>query len=143
MKSINNTFVPAILLAGAILVLAIVLLFKPFQSVFGSVTISSEYHATSTVSTPGSFPVEAQLQSYGGSLGSVVITGATTGTINLYDATTSNALLRTPGISTSTLLVASFPASAPAGTYTFDRALYNGLYIVTTGTIPTTTITHR
>lgn len=143
MKSINNTFVPAVLIAGAILVLAIVLLFKPFQTAFGSVAIGNDYQGTTTVSTPGAFPVEARLQNYGGSLGSVVLTGATTGTINIYDATTSDVTKRTPGQSTSTILLASFPASAATGDYVFDRVFFNGLYIVTTGTIPTTTITYR
>ncbi len=83
------------------------------------------------------------MQSGPATLGSVVITGAAAGVINIYDATTSNVNLRTGNVPTSTILKATFPASAAAGTYTFDTTVTNGLYVSILGTMPTTTITYR
>ncbi len=140
MKSNTSNLISAIVLASAIALLALVLSFNHSPKVLGSTGRGSEYQGTTTQATVGAFPTETALQTGPGTLGSVTITGATTGTINIYDATTSNTIGRN---STSSLLVASFPASTAAGTYTFDRVLFNGLYIVTTGTMPTSTITFR
>jgi hypothetical protein len=107
----------------------------------GSVPIGNEYHATTT--STGRFQNDILLSSGSGTLGSVVITGAGAGTIDLYDATTSNVSNRTGQPATSTILIASFPASAAAATYTFDEAYYNGLYVHIVGTMPTSTITFR
>ncbi len=75
-------------------------------------------------------------------LGSVIITGATTGVWNIYDATTSDVTKRK--LASSSLLVASFPASLATGTYTFDVRLNDGLFIdLQSGSLPTTTITWR
>lgn len=111
----------------------------------GSVARGGEYQATTTNNfTAGGSLAESSTTA--GTLGSVVITGANTGTINIYDATTSNTTLRSTTVSTSSLLVASFGASTAAGTYTFDKVLFNGLYVSVVagvGTVPSTTITYR
>lgn len=107
----------------------------------GSVTQGSEYHSTTT--SVGRFNVPATLNVGPGALGSVVITGATSGIINIYDATTSNINQRAGTMASSSILLASFPASTAAGTYTFDALYYNGLLIDSSGSVPTTTITYR
>lgn len=78
-----------------------------------------------------------------GTLGSVVITGAAAGTFELYDATTTNASLRTITATSSLTKLASFPTNAAVGTYTFDIAFSQGLIVAFTSTQGTTTITYR
>ncbi len=109
----------------------------------GSVTPGGGYIGTTTQSTAGLTQTENSILTTGGMLGSVVITGVTTGTISIYDATTSDITKRTGGLASSSILLAAFPASATAGTYTFDRNFYTGLYVSITGIVPTTTITYR
>jgi hypothetical protein len=74
-----------------------------------------------------------------GTLGSVVITGANTGVINIYDATST---VTNTQLGTTTLAV--IPASMAAGTYTFDVRYNRGLVIeVVGGLAPTSTITWK
>lgn len=121
------------------------------QRVEASVDISHEYNATSTASSAiygatitGDQPITATTSPRGGALGSVIITGAATGIWHLYDATTTNVDARSGNRATSTILLASFPASAAAGTYTFDLVYQQGLLLeLTSGVMPTTTITWR
>lgn len=112
---------------------------------FGSVGVGSSYQATT--SSTGRFTVPANLTSSttaaNGTLGSIVITGAAAGVINIYDATTTNINLRTGQTATSSILIASFPASTAAGTYTLDENFYTGLIYDVVGTMPTTTVTYR
>ncbi len=130
---------------GFLLICASIILSGYFASqnntALGSVSIGGEYQGTTT--SIGRFPAVAVLKTEQGTLGSVIITGANTGTINIYDATTTNILQRNQSQGTSTILLATFPASATAGTYTFDRVFFNGLLIETIGLMPTTTITSR
>lgn len=107
---------------------------------FGSVAIGNEYHSTSTsfLSTPISL-----IATGNGALGSIIITGSNTGVTNIYDATTTNINLRTGQAATSSILIASLPASLAVGTYTFDVLYFNGLLFDRTGTVPTSTITYR
>lgn len=140
MKAKTN-ILPAVLFAGAIVLLALVLLFKNTQSTHASVSQGSEYQGTTT--TQGSWLADGLLKTTGGALGSVVITGANTGVINIYDATTSDPSKRLASLSSSTILIATIPTNALAGTYTFDRLLFYGLVVNIVGTVPTTTITFR
>ena len=113
---------------------------------FGSVSVTDEYIATSTAtnSVYGAFTTGRLIKPGQGTLGSVVITGANTGIVNFYNATTSNVLKRTNNTPTSTILMASIPASAAAGTYTIDGLYTDGLLVVLeSGNMPTTTITYR
>lgn len=105
-----------------------------------SVAVGSDYYATTTYAADPN--PERVLLSGNGTLGSVIITGANTGRTFLYNATTSNAAQRAPGDATSTILIAEFPASAAAGTYTFDVAV-KGLLLVSSGLEATSTITYR
>lgn len=81
---------------------------------------------------------------FGGSLSQVVITGANTGVMNFYDATTTNINSRASSMPTSSILLASIPASAAAGTYTFDATYTIGLLVdIHSGSAPTSTILYR
>lgn len=136
--SLKQTFTVAVL---ALVCFMLALVYQAPSTAFGSTPRGGEYQGTTT--TAGSFGPLVRVQAEPGALGSVVITGAAAGVINIYDATTTNVNLRTAQAATTTLLLATFPASAAAGTYTFDRSFYNGLYVETIGTMPTTTITYR
>lgn len=114
---------------------------------FGSVAVSNDYIATTTAANTvfgASISADKVIKTGYGALGSVVITGANTGVVNFYNATTSDVNLRTGNIASSSILIASIPASAAAGTYTFDAQFTAGLLInVVSGNTPTTTITYR
>ena len=112
----------------------------------GSTQQGSEYQATSTKDYTGIQIGVANtrvISSRAVTLGSVVITGAEAGTFTLYDATTTDITKRAAAKSTSSIQVAIFPVSATAGTYTFDKVLFDGLIIATSGPMPTSTITYR
>jgi len=105
---------------------------------------ASDYTATSTASNGlyGAFTGDQLVKTGHGTLGSVVITGANTGIVNFYNATTSDATKRVTA--SSTILIASFPASTVAGTYTFDASFTDGLLVeLESGLIPTSTINYR
>ncbi len=120
--------------------------FTPFA--FGSnMSEASDYMATSTAASAayGATITGGRLIKPGhGSFSTVVITGANTGIVNFYDATTTDITKREARFSTSTILIASFPASAAAGDYVFDAQYTTGLFIdLVSGNMPTSTITYR
>lgn len=109
---------------------------------FGGVNIANEYHATTTIKN--STNVDTLISTGSGTLGSVIITTAGNTSFDLFDATTTDVTKRATTQSTSTIMIASFPASATVGTYTFDTVFTKGLFFdVTAGTLGTTTITFR
>jgi len=138
------------ILAVAFLLIAVTLamfvLQRP-QNAFGSIRVGDELHATSTASNTvygATITGDALIRTGQGALGSVVITGAATGIWSIYNATTSNVLARTGNVATSTILLASFPASTAAGTYTFDVTYTTGLLVeLESGVMSTSTITYR
>lgn len=140
-----------ILIGTYVAVLAILVFFLFFTyktpDTYGSITQSQEYNATSTAASSvygATITGDAVIKSSRGSLGSVVITGANTGIVNLYDATTTDVNKRTGQKATSTILIASLPASLAAGTYVFDMVFTDGLLLdVVSGSIATSTITYR
>ena len=104
----------------------------------GSIQDGQAYNATTTYNLGGAptFGVAQVLKTSGGTFGSVVITGAVAGAMKFYDATSTTDVASTT--------IATFPASAAAGTYTLDSAFNRGLIMGTvTGLTPTTTITWR
>jgi len=127
--------------------LVVVALFVGDVISVGSVAQYNDYMATSTAanSVYGAGITDDQLVKTGfGALGSVVVTGANTGVVNFYNATTSDITLRTNQTPTTTILIASMPASIAVGTYVFDATFTDGLLIeLETGIMPTTTITYR
>lgn len=107
----------------------------------GSVARGNDYY--SIVTATGLTANKGLLKLGSGTFGSVVITGAAAGTFEVYDATTTNATLRTITATSSLRRLASFPTNAAAGTYTFDTAFNQGLIVAFTGTQGTTTVTYR
>lgn len=135
----------------ASLFLVAILVFAPplfkTDTADASVAQGSEYQATTTAanSVYGARTVGGLIKTGRGMLGSVVITGANTGIINVYDATTTDVNLRTGNLATTSIHIASLPASLVAGTYVFDTAFSHGLYfdLVAGGSMPTSTVTYR
>lgn len=133
------------LVISAIVVLAVIAQ-KP-KTTEASARPGDEYQATSTAPSSAygaTVTASTRIKAGYGALGSVIILGANTGVVNIYNATTSNVLARTGQKATSTILIASIPASAAAGTYTFDAEVTDGIYLdLVSGNMPTSTITYR
>jgi len=112
-----------------------------------STIMGNDYQATSTAASSmfGAQTAGDQVIKTGsGTLSSVVILGANTGVMNFYDATTTNVLARTGNIATTSILIASFPASVAAGTYTLDVEFSTALLVeLYSGSFATSTITYR
>lgn len=147
--TLTNKIIVSALAALILTLFAYVLTQK--DPAYGSVVVGNEYNATTTGSgaaygntITGDQNLTGTTSPVAGSLGSVVITGANTGIWHLYDATTTDVNKRTGNRATSTILLATFPASIAAGTYTFDAQYNHGLLLdYTSGIMPTTTITYR
>jgi hypothetical protein len=122
------------------------LIYRPLPA-GASVIQGNEYQSTSTAASTlygAQTAAEVLLKTGNGSLAQVTITGANTGIVNFYNATTSNSALRTGQVASSSILIASFPASTAAGTYTFDASFVAGLLMVRVGgNQPTSTIMWR
>lgn len=134
------------IVALAVLIASVAVVVWNTSPSLASVSMTDEYIATSTAanSVYGGFTSGRVLKTGTGTFGSVVITGANTGIVNFYNATTSNVNQRTGQKASSTILMASIPASAAAGTYTIDGLFTDGLLVVLEGgNMPTTTITYR
>ena len=139
----KNIFAVAGLLVA--ITFAVLVLQQP-RDVQGSARPGDEYTATSTGNSMFGSTISGDtlIKTGYGALGSVIITGANTGVFSIYDATTTDVNLRTGQKATSTILLASFPASVAAGTYTFDVTYTYGLYIdYNAGVAATSTITYR
>lgn len=100
----------------------------------GSVTQGSEYHATTTLGVAQTHT--DVIDAFPGTLGSVVITTAGTGSLTIYDAARSGDIN-----ATNTLM--TIPASLVAGTYTADAIATHGLVFVYASFAPVATITYR
>lgn len=111
------------------------------SKVEASTIMGNDYQATTTFAA--SVPLIRVLKSTAGTLNAVNITGANTGLMTLYNATTSDVTKRTGNKATSTIMIADFPASAVANNYTFDAEFSDGLLLVGSGSIATSTITYR
>jgi hypothetical protein len=120
------------------------------EQVVGSAVIGNEYQSYRI--TSGNASTSAQLVKLGpGTLGSIIVSSSTTGTLEVYDGVISGKTLTgaalTPGqgaTTTATTTVALFPTNAVAGTYTFDSIITKSLYILpSTNFVGSYTITYR
>lgn len=149
MKSITQKHLIALIITAALVGAAMIgfMFASSSHTALGSTIVGQDYLATSTAASNvygASVTAGKLLKSGSGAMGSVIITGANTGIVNFYDATTTDISKRTNNTATNTLLIASLPASLVAGTYTFDVAVNSGLYLdLVSGNMPTTTITFR
>lgn len=146
----NTVFNYKNIIAVALLLLAVtfaMLVVQEPNNVHGSIRVGDEYFATSTAASTvygATITADTLVKRGQGSLNAVVVLGANTGVVNIYDATTTSVLARTGNKATSTILLASLPASLAAGTYTFDLIFTDGLYFdIVSGNMPTTTVTYR
>lgn len=133
-------------LGAIVLVLMLGFSFRNPSVVVGSVQDGQGYYATTTSAAPdalGTLATVKTLRSGPGMLGSIVLTGPNSGTMALYDATTSDITLRTGGIATSSLLIAYLPVNATSTTYTYDVQFKIGLLFVQIGAAATSTITFK
>ena len=110
------------------------------QTAKGSVEFTgAAYQSTTTRPVSGVALTSPTVLSLGqGVFGSVVITGAATGVINIYDGTTTAS-----HSNRATTTLATFPASTAAGTYVFDVQYLDGLIYEVVGTVGTSTITWK
>ncbi|MEK7180130.1 MAG: hypothetical protein AAB706_01530 [Patescibacteria group bacterium] len=120
---------------------------NPWQ-VNASVRVGDQYQATTTPQVAdGANLCPARLgmaSSTTGVLGSVNFLNANTGTLTIYDATTTDNTLRVSA-ATSSLILAEFPTSPTEGSYHFDIEFQRGLLIdySNTNTVGTSTISYR
>ena len=125
----------------ALTALAVGVLLNQPQTAVGSVAQTNEYFATTT----GAFHAQSEvslIKSGQGALGQVTVTGVNSGSISLYNATTSD-ITKRGNTATSSILLAELNTSVAAGTYTFDAVFTNGLLLVVSTNRPTSTITWR
>ena len=120
--------------------LTLFLLMQNTNKAIGSVESSAgAYQATSTRNSTGN-PIASTTSlvtsssGVSGVFGGCNITGAGNAATDFYDATTSNATLRTITATSSLKLIASYSAGLAAGNYTgLDGEFKDGLLMVTTG----------
>lgn len=127
------------IIIASILIAIVFILFSRISNtspILGSIQDGMAYNSTTTDSTWSSSAVR-MIKTSNGTLGSVIITGATAGAIfELRDATST--------IDAASTSIAKFTATAVSGTYTFDVSFNRGLAAnMTSGTIASTTITWR
>jgi hypothetical protein len=82
-------------------------------------SVGMEYSYKNITSTNASSTASVSIKSGFGTLGSVIVASSSAAVIRVYDGTAT---------STGTL-IASFPASATVGTYTFDVAVAKGVVL--------------
>lgn len=127
---------------------AVFQVFRSTNQVTASVQVGHQYQSTTTPQISAGRNIcparVGMASSTTGELGSVVITKPGTGAFTVYDATTTNINLRSASQSTSSLILADFPSSPVAGTYTFDVEFKRGLLVdFTAATVSTSTVTYR
>lgn len=131
--------------ALACLLLIVGLYFQKTEQVEGSAMQGQDYMATSTRGFNGVAQTNLTvIKSGSGSLNRITVTGADTAVVYLWDATTTNANLRAASMASTSIFLASLPASLVAGTYEFDVEFKNGLlYQIASGSAATSTIIYR
>ena len=149
MKTLNYKTILSIAVLLAVIGIFSIIWQKPWKT-GASVAIGNQYQSTTTPQVADrtnlcpAIAGNGRASSTTGVLGSVNVTVAGTGSLAIYDATTTNKNLRAIQ-ATSSLLLADFPAST-AGSYHYDVEFNRGLLIdyTTGGTgLASTTISYR
>ena len=100
------------------------------------------YNATTT--PQGTVFADSLIWTGQGTFGGLVVTVAGNNVYDILNATTTNINLRTGNKATSTILMATIPASLVAGNYIFDTLFTDGLYLdYVSGTTGSSTIKWR
>ena len=132
----NSKWLPSIIVVG---IFALAFSFVGFmiardyyKAGMGSVGVTNEYQATSTIGITGTTYKAAQTRhlvqaaTYGSvTLGSVVVASTTQNAMSIYNATSSEAVID----GTYGTLITTLPASTPQGTYTYDIEMNAGLVL--------------
>ena len=140
----NNKFLGLVLGAMLLTLMALILVVtKDTRIAAGSVNVANEYFATTTGSGSSYNGVENLIKTGSGTLGSIVFTAPTTAIIEVWNATSSNAALRTGTTASSTILLAHFPAGTGTSTVVLDVTYGTGLLITSKSALSSTTITIR
>lgn len=130
---------------GGVVCLLIVVAFSFFVNnnpklVSASVAQGNEYQSTTTDKTWETNSIRV-LNSVPGALAQVTVTTSGGNTLDIYDATTTNATLRT---NTATTTLAHFQTVGTNETFTFDAIYRYGLIVQTSTTnVASSTITWR
>lgn len=104
-------------------------------------SIVDDCKPTTTLAASG--PLTRTLVTGPGTLCDVIIEGTAASYMSFYDATTSSVLKRATSMSTSSILIASFPISPTAGAYQFNASVVNGLLMSLSGEFATATVMSR
>lgn len=129
---------------GLVLGLALASVFVFGGKADATVVQGNECNATSTRNYNGTALANWSVIKKGpGAFCGLTITGAAVGQVNFFDATTTDVTKRTGNKATSSILIATFPASAAAGTYQFDANVNDGVLYEVIGTAPTSTALTR
>lgn len=146
-QTLNYKNILAITLLLAVIGTFSIIWQRPWQA-GASVRVGDQYQSTTTPQVADATnlcPARVGMaSSTTGVLGSVNLLNANTGTITIYDATTTNNSLRVSAATTS-LILAEFPASPTEGSYHFDIEFKRGLLVdySDTNTAGTSTISYR
>lgn len=142
--TLKNSLVPII---AIILLINTALLFFGLKGREGKLAvgggITDACIATTTSPTIYAFSSGVRSLALGsGYIGGITVTGAGSagGSIELFDATTTDTALRNSALSSTTQLIASFPSNLAVGDYTVNGLFVYGAQLVIKGTIGTTTI---
>lgn len=140
----------SLLVAGAVVIgfLFAQALFQRPQTALGNGNITEGNFATSTRNSTGNAMASStQLATASGHISGVLTSFCVFGTgaaaVTFYDATTSNANLRTITATSSLKVIAAFPASVAVGCYSIDGNFNNGLLYDVSGNssqVPTSTV---
>lgn len=149
MQNTSKLVLPAIITAMIVTAFALYLVIENTTHVaLGSTIAGNDYRSTTTAASTAfgtAITGNTLIKTGSGSFGGVIVTGANTGIVNFYDATTTDVTKRASNIATSSILITSLPASLAAGDYTgYDVSFNTGLYIdLVSGNMPTTTVKFR
>lgn len=112
-----------------VLLVSVYTSFNKPEKVIGSVAQGNECEATTTITSFfGATGITKQLRSGPGALCNVNVMSTGTGIITIYDATTSNALLRT---NTATTTLAAIDTSKSVVSFQFDIVAHYGVLVET------------
>lgn len=111
----------------------------------GSVSVGNDYYSTSTRNLNGTALASPTVLKNGpGTVARVTVTGANTGIIRLWDATTTDVTKRASNLASTSINMIEVSASAQANPYDFDATFNYGIvYEVVSGLTPTSTISWR
>lgn len=136
-------------IAALLVIMTIFALSTRQEKVFGSVRVGDQYQSTTTPTVADrtnlcpAIAGNGRASSTTGLLGSVNVLSAGTGAMVIYDATTTNASLRSSDQATTTLILADYPTGFATTSNHFDIEFKRGLLVDYTTGVATSTISYR